>query len=111
MWGNAFFKTATARGQRYKGAWLILLVLMLASMTWAGIRINPLGGKIVRDIVAPGGGGRIINGQGYVINGSVGQCAVGLSVTSSGNKLFHGVHGPVWRSVVDNNAAVHWDQY
>ena len=48
MNGHSAIFQATVLGPRFRGAWLALLVFLLASMTWAGIRLNPLGAKVVR---------------------------------------------------------------
>lgn len=73
----------------------IISIVLILTIGWAGIRQDILGNVIKGDIVAPAGGKRITGSGGYVINASAGQCAVGLSQSASGRKLYHGVHSPV----------------
>jgi hypothetical protein len=82
---NPFFRFAL---------WLSIFIFFIG-IAWAGIRSDVLGNIIKSDVVAPAGGKRITDGNGNVINASAGQCAVGLSQSASGRKLYHGVHSPV----------------
>jgi hypothetical protein len=72
----------------------IVVVAILAAATWAGVRQDANGNQISQDIVAPGGGGQIVSGGGAVLNGSVGQAAVGLSLTTADTRLYSGIHAP-----------------
>ena len=74
--------------------WLVIFILIIG-IAWAGIRSDLLGNVIKSDVVAPAGGKRITDSGENVINASAGQCAVGLSQSASGRKLYHGVHSPV----------------
>jgi len=69
-----------------------LLVVFCLVVSYAGVRQDSNGNKITQDIVAPGGGGLIVNGNGSNLNCSVGQVAVGVSTSPSGSTLIHGVY-------------------
>ena len=71
------------------------LFAVLIAICWAGIRQNLSGDTIHEDIIAPAGGQRITDASSNIINASAGQCAVGLSQSGSGNRLYHGVHAPI----------------
>ena len=70
------------------------VVGVLCVAAWAGVRQDANGGRISQDIVAPGGGGRIVSSGGAVLNASVGQTAVGLSLTAASDRLYSGVYAP-----------------
>ena len=82
---------------------LVLAFVLLLTITWAGIRQDPSGNVIKGDVVAPAGGARITSSGGNVVNASAGQCAVGLSQSVSGRKLYHGVHSPILTPTYVNN--------
>jgi hypothetical protein len=71
------------------------LFAVLLAICWAGIRQNLSGDTIREDVVAPAGGARITDASSNVVNASAGQCAVGLSQSGSGYRLYHGVHAPI----------------
>jgi hypothetical protein len=82
---------------------LAFIFALLLTITWAGIRQDPSGNIIKGDVVAPAGGARITSSGGNVVNASAGQCAVGLSQSASGRKLYHGVHSPIITPTYVNN--------
>jgi len=86
---------------------LVLAFALLLTITWAGIRQDPSGNIIKGDVVAPAGGKRITSSSGNVVNASAGQCAVGLSQSPSGIKLYHGVHSPIITPTYVN----HWQTF
>ena len=73
---------------------VVVVLTILAAITWAGVLQDGGGNEISTDIVAPAGGARIASGGGAVLNSCIGQTAVGLSFTTADARLCSGVLTP-----------------
>ena len=79
---------------RITPASVIVVLAILTAATWASVLQDGGGNSISTDVVAPGGGGRIVSGHGAVLNSCIGQTAVGLSLTTTDVRLSSGVLAP-----------------
>ncbi len=94
--------------------WLFIFPL-LAVLSWAGTRQDTEGNTISEDVVAPGGGKRVVDVDGNVTNATAGQAAGGLSQALSGSQNYHGVHRPILPAAVVDiityaNPASNWQK-